>query len=337
VQRAPKNQVARVALADLMFDAKRYDDAAVHYTEASKAEPAVAKFPYRLGLIAENQKKTAEARAFFTSASSSPDAQLEMHAALARLCLSAKDMVCTRQALDRVPAASADLPVRRMRLELEYRTDHWAEVWKQANDLFLLADPTAQQLTWAADAANKLNKLDDEVNMLERAVRLAPEDLDLRYRLASIYADEQSLGKSDRAVALMVEFNTLYSGNGKSHVMLAHMYRKSHNLEGAKYEFQRGFELLPKPVASEFAWAFTSYGIALAEDGKTDDAFSNFQRATQLDPASANAWSNFATYCLQLGRTEELMAARTKLLTLDANEAAKLDDRMREAGLAIAQ
>ena len=222
VKNAPKNEVARIALADLLFEAKRYDDAAPHYAEAAKAQPAVARFSYRLGLIAETQKKPADARTFYSAASVAPDAQPVMHSDLARVCLDARDLACARQALNRIPGAAVTIKERGMRLDLEYQSQRWAEVWKEATELLAQTSDSMDVILKAAEAARQLKRPADRAAMLERAVKLTPADQELRLDLVSIY--ENDLDRPEQAAIVLNDLITNYKGRGEAYLRLANIY-----------------------------------------------------------------------------------------------------------------
>jgi tetratricopeptide (TPR) repeat protein len=346
VKNAPKNEVARVALADLLFEAKRYEEAAVHYTEATKAQPAVARFSYRLGLIAETQKKPVEARTFYAAASGAPDAQPEMHSDLARVCLDAKDLACARQALDRIPTAAITTKEKGMRLDLEYQSQRWPEVWKEATEL--LAQTSASQTSGssgtmdivmkAAEAAKQLKRPADRADMLERAVKLAPADQELRLDLVSIY--ENDLNRPEQAAIVLNDLITNYKGRGEAYLRLANIYLAQGRIEDAKFNYRKGLDELTVPIRPDLYWGYMNYGQALVQAGQNDDALANMRKGVDVDPKNAQAVSLYAQLCVVMRKTEELAAARQKLVDIATDEArvltTELDERMRTAGIVLA-
>ncbi|HEX8727966.1 MAG TPA: tetratricopeptide repeat protein, partial [Ktedonobacterales bacterium] len=80
----------------------------------------------------------------------------------------------------------------------------------------------------------------------------------------------------------------------------------------------------PAPVApqpTETADDLITRGKALQQQGKHAEALALFERATQLDPNSYNAWFNVGFSLNELGRYEQALAAYDRAISFNRNDA----------------
>jgi Flp pilus assembly protein TadD len=61
-----------------------------------------------------------------------------------------------------------------------------------------------------------------------------------------------------------------------------------------------------------------------------EDARVQLTTATTLDPTDDNALANLAVTCLELGKFDEMMAARTRLMGLHSGLLTALDDQIEQ-------
>src|SRR5262249_42899790 len=84
------------------------------------------------------------------------------------------------------------------------------------------------------------------------------------------------------------------------------------DLGASQRDFERALSLAPSDVTT-----LRRYAIVLATLGRVGDAISLTQKATDLDPLSAPAWSNLGRYLLAAGgRMFEARAALHRALEL---------------------
>ena len=65
------------------------------------------------------------------------------------------------------------------------------------------------------------------------------------------------------------------------------------------------------------AGQFNNLGIALQQQGRTDEAMAEFRRAIALDPQFGAAHNNLGTALQTLGKTDEAMAEFRRAIALD--------------------
>lgn len=81
---------------------------------------------------------------------------------------------------------------------------------------------------------------------------------------------------------------------------------------GAERAFARAVELAP-----DSAVAHSKLGVALAHQGRLDDAIGRFNRAIALAPAYAPAYSNLGSAYREQGRLAEALAAYERAVAID--------------------
>jgi hypothetical protein len=68
--------------------------------------------------------------------------------------------------------------------------------------------------------------------------------------------------------------------------------------------------------------------VLLYNENKFDEAYPYETQAVQLNPTDEASLLNFALLCLELGKMEELNAARDKLVAMNSAQVAALDQEI---------
>ncbi|MDR5682501.1 MAG: tetratricopeptide repeat protein [Armatimonadota bacterium] len=84
------------------------------------------------------------------------------------------------------------------------------------------------------------------------------------------------------------------------------------DLRQAEASLRQAVELDPNS-----ARARSKLGVALARQGRYEEAIEQFRRSLEADPLHAPAYSNLGTVYQEQGRTEEAMAAYRKAIEVD--------------------
>ena len=75
------------------------------------------------------------------------------------------------------------------------------------------------------------------------------------------------------------------------------------------------------PIPARLSWAYNAYGVILYNENKFEEAYPYETQAVQLNPNDEASQLNFALLCLELGKTDELNAAREKLVAMNSPQA----------------
>jgi tetratricopeptide (TPR) repeat protein len=321
LQHAAGNFMARITLADQLYEAKRWKEAKEHYVLVLKARPALYDISDRVGQIAEQENNLPEAIQYYTRACRSPNATTAMKTRLALLYFRTGDLANARTALDAVLKDEPDnREIKTMSMQVAVKANRMDDAVRYATEL-LPGDPNnAGLLRLLGEDALKRNNDATAADYLERAEAVDAKDRDLRFELVSLYTNNDFLDRLPRAFDLMNEYVGLYPEDYEGYLLLANLYRRKGDAANAHDFFSRGFEKMPAQPPPRMSWAYNSLGLLLLSEGKYEDALTSQLRAVELDPADATAVFNLALTYLKLKRKEEVNATREKLSQMNAPE-----------------
>jgi tetratricopeptide (TPR) repeat protein len=322
----PTNLTAHLSLANLLFTGKRAREAYAEYAEVVKLRPDSPDVHERMGDISMDQKDPSDARQHYEAAVQSAKAADTARMKLARLCFSSDDLKCVTQALAGVTSPGLMVQVKTLRARVEYKAENWDQAGILANEA-LAGDPqNSTLLRIAADVAARQNKAVAAADLYERALKLEPTSKDFVYRLAGLYSNYDELkDRLPRAVALLTDFLQKVQQDAEGYLLLGNVYRKMNDLDNAKLNFKTGFEKIQPPIPARLSWAYNAYGVMLYNENKFEEAYPYETQAVQLNPGDEASQLNFALLCLEMGKMDEVNAAREKLVGMNSGQVAALD------------
>jgi tetratricopeptide (TPR) repeat protein len=323
---SPGNLTAHLSLANLLFTGKRTREAYAEYAEVVKLKPDSPDIHERMGDISMELKDPSDARAHYEAAAQSAKATDTVRMKLARLCFASDDLKCVTQAVAKVTSPALMVQVKTLRARVEYKAENWDQAGILANEA-LAGDPqNSTLLRIAADVAARQNKPVDAADLYERALKLEPTNKDFVYRLAGLYSNYDELkDRLPRAVTLLTDYLQKVQQDAEGYLLLGNVYRKMNDLENAKLNFKTGFDKIQPPIPARLSWAYNAYGVLLYNENKFDEAYPYETQAVQLNPGDEASQLNFALLCLELGKMDELNAARDKLVAMNSSQVAALD------------
>jgi tetratricopeptide (TPR) repeat protein len=326
---SPGNLTAHMSLANLLFTGKRTREAYSEYAEVVRLKPDSPDIHERMGDISMEQKDPSDARTHYEAAAQSAKATDTVRMKLARLCFASDDLKCVTQAVAKVTSPALMVQVKTLRARVEYKAENWDQAGILANEA-LAGDPqNSTLLRIAADVAARQNKPVEAADLYERALKLEPASKDFVYRLAGLYSNYDELKERlPRAIALLTDYLQKVQQDAEGYLLLGNVYRKMNDLENAKLNFKTGFEKIQPPVPARLSWAYNAYGVLLYNENKFDEAYPYETQAVQLNPSDEASQLNLALLCLELGKTDELNAARDKLVAMNSSQVAALDQEI---------
>jgi tetratricopeptide (TPR) repeat protein len=326
---SPANQTAHLSLANLLFTGKRVREAYAEYAEVVKLKPDSPDIHERMADISIEQKDPSDARTHYEAAVQSAKAPDTARMKLARLCFASDDYKCVTNTLAGVKTPTLLPQAKTLRARVEYKTENWDQAGVLANEA-LAGDPqNSTLLQIAADVAARQNKPVEAADLYERALKLEPTNKDFVYRLAGLYSNHDELkDRLPRAVSLLTEYLQKVQQDAEGYLLLGNVYRKTNDLENAKANFKMGFDKMRPPILPRLSWAYNAYGVLLYDENKFDEAYPYETQAVQLNPNDEAAQLDLALVCLELGKMDELNAARDKLVAMNSTQVAALDQEI---------
>jgi predicted Zn-dependent protease len=332
----PANLTAHLSLANLLFTGKRTREAYAEYAEVVKLKPDSPDIHERMGDISTEQKDPSDARAQYQAAVESAKATDTARMKLARLCFASDDYKCVTQTVAGVKTPALLMQAKTLRARVEYKSENWDQAGLLANEL-LAGDPqNSTLLQIAADVAARQNKPVEAADLYERAIKLEPTNKDFVYRLAGLYSNYDELkDRLPRAIALLTDYLQKLQQDAEGYLLLGNVYRKMNDLENAKLNFKTGFDKIQPPIPPRLSWAYNAYGVLLYNANKFEEAYPYETQAVQLNPNDEASQLNLALLCLELGKMDELNAARDKLVSMNSAQVAALDQEIERKKTAV--
>ena len=325
----PTNLTAHTSLANLLFNAKRTREALAEYAEVVKIKPDSPEVHERMGDIFMDQKDPSSARAQYEAAIQAAKPTDTARMKLARLCFSTDDLKCASQAVAGVTTPALLAQAKTLRARLEFKAENWDQAGILANELLATDPENAALLRIAAEVAARQNKPIEAADLYERALKLEPSNKEVVYRLAGVYSNYDELkDRRLRAVSVLTDFLQKVQQDAEGYLLLGNVYRKINDLENAKLSFKTGFDKIQPPIPPRLSWAYNAYGVLLYNENKFDEAYPYETQAVQLNPTDEASQLNFALLCLELGKMEELAAAREKLVAMNSTQVPALDQEI---------
>ncbi len=324
----PSNITAHTALGDLLYDANKKPDAKVEYLEVVKLKPDSPRIQERLGDMADGEAQTEEALSRYGQAATSKDAPDSVRIKAAQKSYSLKKLAETKQYLNAITEPRYSIEVKRMRAQIARDEEDYQTAWKLSSELVAETQDLFPVLKMAGQVAVKVNRIPEAWPLLEKALTMAPSDSEIRYELARVYTNYDELDKLPRARDILTDYINQFSKDYEAYLLLGNVYRKMKDIANAKQNFRLGVDRVPTPTPARLSWAFTSYGIVLAADGDYEQARVELTQATTLDPTDDNALANLALACLELNKTDEMMAARARLESMHSQYLSAVDDQI---------
>ena len=326
---APTNLTAHLTLGDLLFNSKRNREAYSEYAEVVKLKPDSPEIQERMGDISMEQKDPSDARGHYEAAVRSAQASDTVRMKLARLCFASDDYKCVTQTVAAVKSPALLIQAKTLRARVEYKTENWDQAGLLANEL-LVSDPqNSTLLQIAGDVAARQNKPVEAADLYEKALTLEPTNKYFVYRLSGLYSNYDELkDRLPRAIALLSDYLQKVQQDAEGYMLLGNVYRKMGDLDNAKLNFKTGFDKIQPPIPPRLSWAYNAYGVLLYNENKFEEAYPYETQAVQLNPNDEASQLNFALLCLELGKMDELNAARDKLVAMNSTQVAALDQEI---------
>jgi tetratricopeptide (TPR) repeat protein len=157
---------------------------------------------------------------------------------------------------------------------------------------FLQRNPThVEGMRLLADIGTRLGVHDDADFLLESAIELEPENIQLRLDFIKVLRKQQKFGVALQQARALVEREP---GNPLFQSYFAIESMHSGDFDTALAYFDRVLEMLPDDPAT-----LVSRGHALKTYGRSDEAVQSYQAATRSAPGQGDAWyglANLKTY-----------------------------------------
>lgn len=182
---------------------------------------------------------------------------------------------------------------------------------------FLQRNPThVEGMRLLADIGSRLGVQEDADFLLESAVELAPDNIQLRLDYIQV------LRKRQKFAAALEQAQILMNRDPDNPVFQSHYAIES--MQAGDYEtaldyFERVLNVLPDDPAT-----LVSRGHALKTYGRTDDAITSYRRAAEVAPGHGDAWYGLANLKTYRFSDAELTAMEAAAASPDLDHASRI-------------
>ena len=182
---------------------------------------------------------------------------------------------------------------------------------------FLQRNPTnVEGMRLLADIGSRLGVQEDADFLLESAVELAPDNIQLRLDYIQV------LRKRQKFAAALEQAQILMDRDPDNPVFQSHYAIES--MQAGDYEtaldyFNRVLKVLPDDPAT-----LVSRGHALKTYGRTEDAIASYKRAADVSPGHGDAWYGLANLKTYRFSDEELTAMEAAAASPDLDHASRI-------------
>ena len=312
--------------ARALFDAgyvadsqNRLDDAAALYRRAIAANPNSFESHLSLGLILARQNKPAEARPELVTATTldpgQADPALKARAwrALAAIDRASNPAVASNDLLEAVklsPETTSDTLLAAELAEKTGQPDAAAAAYRRV----LANEPhSAPATVGLAHLLIQQKRYPDAEALLRAALVTHPDDPTLTAQLATVLADQNKA----EALPLLQQLHSAHPDDPAITRMLAAVLADAGNFPGSDRLYLHLLASHPND-----ADLLVAHGQNLVRQAQLDEAFKAFDKATLIDPTSADGWSGLAFAASRTHRpgvTLHALAMRSRYLPENAS------------------
>jgi Flp pilus assembly protein TadD len=201
-----------------------------------------------------------------------------------------------------------------------------------------LPDMTATEYEMVGDNYLQHNNLPMAFVQYDKALKMAPGTISLRYKKASIYLKRHVLDEALREFQAILNTDQSFAlaHEGLGHVFLLlgkfpesaeHLQRaialdaslwKSHNFLGMVYDHERRFDAAIASYKASVALKkdegplYNNLGVSYARKGEYDYAMRAFEKALSTGYTHARVYNNLGLALTKLGREQEALVAFTR-------------------------
>lgn len=256
LQLTPESESAVVASARTKLAGGFQDEALVALDELLLRNPKAAKALQLKAEVLLTRGKPDEAQPLLTQVLALEPASYEARSLLVRLALGRQQVAEAAQLVDSMPPAMAKKPQGRfLQAQLALAKDDAAKARELALPLVKVLPNYLPLLRLAAAAHQQLGELADAENLLNQALKQAPEDIGLRRQFASLQLQRRAPAKTLETLRPLLEggkadAETLLMA-GKAQLMLG-------NFEAADQAFGAASKLRPEDAKTQAALALSA-------------------------------------------------------------------------------
>ena len=156
--------------------------------------------------------------------------------------------------------------------------------------------------------AHQLNKNDEAVELINKAIRAIPSNVQYHFSIDPVY---RALNKLDELVSCYQKLIARVPNNVDAHNNLGNALKDLGRLDEAAASYQKAVSLKP-----DFAAAYSNLGVVLKTQGKLNEASACYQKAVELQPDFAEAYANLGIVLAEQDNPDQAVLCFQKAIAL---------------------
>ena len=198
------------------------------------------------------------------------------------------------------------------------RKEMYAQAEAEFQQALVIAPRYIYAMIGLAEVYFETDRVNEAIELLEKAISLRPEMPTMRYQLGNYYLVK---GRLDDAIAQWNETVRLDPGFPETYLKLGQAYQDKGQYEEAIVSFKGAIQVDPQHAIAHY-----QLGILYRRRGRSDEAVEHYKRAIEIEPNFADAYNGLAWLYSQEGiNLDEGIRLVKKALELDESVGAFWD------------
>jgi len=315
----PEDAAAHAALAEVLLDLHRVEDASVEAQQAVTLAPDQNALRGVLGYVLLRTGRPAEASDQFALASQAEPDQARWQVGLALVALGQRDVRPALELLGRAAQQAPDDAVPQAYLTAAYlRTGNLDQAATAASEAIRLNPDSALANTYLSYLRLAQGNPDEAVSAADKAVREAPQSALAHEALGTALTFAGRSPEARQELDRAVEINPFSAG---AHLARAKLLVTSGDLEAALEEGQLAVSLDPQSAPAR-----STLGLLYLLNHDPERAGNQFRQALTLEPSLSEAHTGWGRVLFTHGRFREALEQQKLAVSLDTDSAAALNN-----------
>ncbi|MFQ6130620.1 MAG: TonB-dependent receptor domain-containing protein [Armatimonadota bacterium] len=314
VQQAPQDAAARAALAQVLLDLGRTDEAEAEARQAVQLAPGAAASRGALGFVLVQAGRPAEARAEFDQAAQAEPNSARWQLGLGLVAMGQRDVQPALAPLQRAAQLAPTDPLPQAYLAAaQLRLGDLAAADTAASAAVRLGPTNHLASVYLAYVRLAQGQVDEAVSAGAAAVEAAPGSALAHEALGTAQFFAGDFPEARQQLDAALELNPL---SASAHLAMAKLLAAEDDVSGAVDEARLAVSLNPQSAPAR-----STLGLLFLLDNDPQRAGRQFEQALALDPNLSEARTGWGMVLAKRGRFKEALAQQEAAVSLDTDSA----------------
>ena len=313
-QQQPDDPAAHAALAEVLLDLSRTEEAVTQAQQAVRLAPDEGAYRGVLGYALLQAGRPAEASAEFSLASEAQPDNAHWQIGLGLVALSQRDAEPAVALLQRAAELAPDDPLPQAYLAAAYlRTGDLEQAGVSVSEAVRLGPEYYLSNTYLAYVRLAQGKVDEAILAGSKAAQVAPHSALAHEALGTALLFAGNFPEAREELDLALDINAL---SASTHLTLAKLMAAQDDIEGALDQAQLAVGLNPQSAPAR-----STLGLLFLLNNDPGRAGHQFEQALAVDPSLSEARTGWGLILAKRGRFREALDQQKAAVSLDTDSA----------------